>query len=144
LDYGTVCFELRDAFEETLIKSSISTELQEGMFRVNIWKNSGGPELFTVLQAYTFGPSIMDKDSGNRAIGANDCPVGFSGCRQSKTNAPHTATYIAPHAVHSIDLAKHMVPGDIDRTGCFRADKGTYHTLSCPSSAKIVRFKVVG
>ena len=36
LDYGTVRLELRDAFEERLIKSGIGTKLQEGAFRVGI------------------------------------------------------------------------------------------------------------
>src|SRR2546421_10245827 len=36
LDYGAVRLELRDAFEEGLIKSGIGTKLQEGAFRVGI------------------------------------------------------------------------------------------------------------
>src|SRR5438132_499895 len=86
----------------------------------------------------------MDKDSGNRAIGANDCPVGFSGCRHSKTNAPHTTTYIAPHTMHSIDLAKHMMPHNVYRPRCLRADKGADDALTRESSSQIVRLKVIG
>ena len=36
LDYSAVRLELRDAFEECLIKSGIGTKLQEGTFRVGI------------------------------------------------------------------------------------------------------------
>src|SRR5437764_14808678 len=70
--------------------------------------------------------------------------MSFGGCRHGKTNASHTAACISPHAVFSIDLAKHMMPHNVYRARRLWANKGADDALTCKGSPQVVRLKVIG
>lgn len=135
LDDRALRLEMRDAFEKAFIQFGIRAELQEGAFGIGVRENRPGSHLFAILQPHAFGLAVMHQYLGDRRIGANHRAVRLGGYRHSEADASHAAAHVSPHAVFTVDLAKHMVPGDVDRTRGLWPDKGTYHTLSCPGCA---------
>src|SRR5262249_23100948 len=106
-------------------------------------EHSTGAQLLAVLQAYALSTAIIYQHFGDARVGADGCAMCLGSGGQGKANAPHAATYISPHAFLAVDLAKHVVPHDVDRTGRLRSNNRADNSRAGKSGTQVVGLEIL-